>query len=379
MLVMFELKDDAISFIINSSFVGFISFICLTIFISVDKTFPERTNKKFMRALHCAVILLCIDCIDYYVQHTYNDTHVWLIIAAFGYSMRIITMGFLVAITQRNKQRTNRIVYILMGINALFAFLSIKTGWYFNLDENNHWKFGLFNLVPYGIVFFYVLLMLKEAIIQFKTNPGESILIAAVLISCFISNILELKQVFYMVLASNLIISIFFYYICLNVQLYRRDTLTSLLNRRSFYMDLKRNNYQTIIIASLDLNDLKLFNDTEGHKAGDIALITSAQNMEECFKDIGTTYRTGGDEFNVIFKTKDTEIVDTAIHKFQKKMAETRYQVACGYAICYPDDDFEKIISIADEAMYLNKKKIKSNKKMEELKSLKDFKSVVIE
>ena len=127
---------------------------------------------------------------------------------------------------------------------------------------------------------------------------------------------------------------------------------------------------------SPDLSDLKYFNKTEGHKSGDKAILTVVDIINSCFTDIGNIYRTGGDEFYVLCKETPSEDVEKAIKELKDKVSTTRYKVACGYAICYPQDDYERIINIADEAMFNDKKTIKSKIKRDVLDTV--FKSVEI-
>ena len=50
-----------------------------------------------------------------------------------------------------------------------------------------------------------------------------------------------------------------------------------------------------MIILSMDLNNLKLYNDTKGHAAGDRALITVTEIMDDVFARHAKLFRTGGD------------------------------------------------------------------------------------
>ena len=369
-------NTELVYFLIKSSFIGAISFCFMMIFLIADKIFPEKTIAKFRHSIHCAALLLIFDCLDYYFYRTTTNTSILLTVAATCYTLRICTVGFLVLISQRFHSYTYKAIYILMFVNAIVSFTSIKTGWLFYLDQDLNWKIGYLYFIPYSIILFYVYLMLKESFIQRKSNPSESVIIISVLFICFLANILELLGIFKLALANAYIICILFYYLCLNVQLYRRDTLTNLLNRRSFFQDLQRLNKFMTVIVSIDLSDLKYFNKTEGHKSGDKAILTVVDIINSCFTDIGNIYRTGGDEFYVLCKETPSEDVEKAIKELKDKVSTTRYKVACGYAICYPQDDYERIINIADEAMFNDKKTIKSKIKRDILDTV--FKSVEI-
>ena len=94
----------------------------------------------------------------------------------------------------------------------------------------------------------------------------------------------------------------------------------------------------------MDLNNLKVYNDTKGHSAGDRALITVSQIMEDIFSKHAKLYRTGGDEFMAIFTKHDKAFVENLVADFQISLKATEYMVACGIAEYTPGDDIEKVI-----------------------------------
>lgn len=49
----------------------------------------------------------------------------------------------------------------------------------------------------------------------------------------------------------------------------------------------------------VDLDGLKIINDTYGHEGGDEAIITGAKILKDAFDEFGVIGRIGGDEFAV--------------------------------------------------------------------------------
>ena len=148
---------------------------------------------------------------------------------------------------------------------------------------------------------------------------------------------------------------------------YKRDTLTRFLNRRCFYLEINHLQKSKMIILSMDLNNLKVFNDTKGHAAGDRALITVSQIMEDVFSRYAKLFRTGGDEFMAIFTKKDKVFIEKLVEDFQTALQSTEYQVACGIAEYTPGDDIEKVITLSDERMYSHKVKLKNSDKFKKI------------
>lgn len=80
------------------------------------------------------------------------------------------------------------------------------------------------------------------------------------------------------------------------------DSLTGLLNRAYFEYELDRlnknfANYFPVSVITVDVDGLKIVNDTFGHKAGDELLKTVAQILSSVVKKGDIAARIGGDEF----------------------------------------------------------------------------------
>ena len=74
------------------------------------------------------------------------------------------------------------------------------------------------------------------------------------------------------------------------------DALTGASNRH-FYENMIKNMKTPAGIAMIDLDDFKLYNDTLGHKVGDLVLRTVAEVIRSCIRKTDILIRYGGDEF----------------------------------------------------------------------------------
>ena len=156
-------------------------------------------------------------------------------------------------------------------------------------------------------------------------------------------------------------VSIAFYYMYLTTQQFKRDPLTRALNRRYFYLDadhLMESKCLTAVI-SIDLNDLKRLNDENGHAAGDTALCTIVACIQNILPRGCHLYRTGGDEFMILCSRVSKDDVPALVDHMRRELSKTLYCCAIGFATPDADEDFEHICSIADAAMYANKKQLK--------------------
>ncbi len=144
------------------------------------------------------------------------------------------------------------------------------------------------------------------------------------------------------------------------------DSLTGLFNRLSFNEDLKKWDKKmskgNVVVAVMDLNDLKRINDGLGHEAGDEFIVGAAECMKKILSPFGRIYRIGGDEFAAILdKGADDwpgvlrrlkERFDGWSGKYVNKLA-----VAIGTAKSSdgPFENINEMINHADQEMYRNK------------------------
>lgn len=85
-----------------------------------------------------------------------------------------------------------------------------------------------------------------------------------------------------------------------------RDDLTGLLGRRALNEKM-RSLGKKYVIAMLDVDHFKKFNDTHGHDVGDDVLKMVAAQIAKV-EGGGIPYRYGGEEFAVIFPRKELEL-----------------------------------------------------------------------
>ena len=81
------------------------------------------------------------------------------------------------------------------------------------------------------------------------------------------------------------------------------DNLTKLYNRTFMEEEMQRLNnsrIDNIAVIMIDVNGLKLFNDTFGHKKGDELLIKTAQLLKNSTRNSDLVARWAGDEFVIV-------------------------------------------------------------------------------
>ena len=150
-------------------------------------------------------------------------------------------------------------------------------------------------------------------------------------------------------------ISIVFYYLFLLKEENRRDALTDLFDRKSFYSDVERFDRFARGIVLVDMNGLKYLNDVEGHAAGDVALKTIARVLEELSDEKMYVYRMGGDEFLILILRENFDYPSIG-PRIKQLLEKESLSASVGYALREEGtDSVEAMMKKADEAMYADK------------------------
>ena len=162
------------------------------------------------------------------------------------------------------------------------------------------------------------------------------------------------------------------------LKLSRYDVLTGTFNR-AYFMEQFHNllsnaeRYkQSFTLVILDINDLKLINDTKGHLTGDKIIQELAHTTMESIRKSDIFARWGGDEFMGLFYHISEKEINDKISSIKEILSDNPIKIGQEKINCYfsygysrfPDDgsDFDSLLKTADEKMYINKKQMKENK-----------------
>lgn len=155
--------------------------------------------------------------------------------------------------------------------------------------------------------------------------------------------------------------------------LYRKmaymDELTEVGNRRAYDEEIedvlsKKITFDSMLVISADVNELKYTNDNFGHASGDHLIRNVAKIMMEEFGQRGSIFRIGGDEFAMF-------LYDVTVHEYEEMLQNARKKedsfnkqndfkmsVAIGYEQIWDHKILEAVVA-ADKKMYEDKVKRK--------------------
>lgn len=153
-------------------------------------------------------------------------------------------------------------------------------------------------------------------------------------------------------------------------QLAHQDSLINLPNRRGFMRELERliarvDRYGiSAAMLFVDVDGLKMINDTLGHRAGDEALIQVANLLSKGVRHSDVVARIGGDEFGILLESSDADAAHETAARLIEQISSCEVlhdgealplSVAIGVGMIDALDTAEAVMERADEAMYRRK------------------------
>jgi two-component system cell cycle response regulator len=153
------------------------------------------------------------------------------------------------------------------------------------------------------------------------------------------------------------------------------DDLTGLYNRRGF-LALAEQHLRMIqrkgaaLLIYLDLDDLKLINDSCGHLEGNRALIVTANVLRACFRQSDILARLGGDEFCVLMTDAGQDSAQLVRKRLQQRtdfineLTSWNFRLSLSVGIAdvpvVHQPSLDQLLRVADTHMYAEKRRKQS-------------------
>jgi len=149
----------------------------------------------------------------------------------------------------------------------------------------------------------------------------------------------------------------------------RHDPLTGVGNRRALdeRLTAARDSGRAVTLLALDVDDLKLVNDTYGHACGDELLQVVANLLVEQARATDAVIRSGGDEFFVVLDQPDAkggaqlaERIRTAVAAIAATTGKPwlgRLGLSIGYAATAEGAGLDQLVATADRRLYGDKRR----------------------
>jgi diguanylate cyclase len=140
------------------------------------------------------------------------------------------------------------------------------------------------------------------------------------------------------------------------------DSLTGLYNRRGWeqLLTVEENRCysygHSACVVSIDLDDLKKFNDTDGHASGDVLIEKAAQIIQSTVRKQDIIARVGGDEFVVMLVETGYQDASAIVTRLHTQLLAQGIRASVGLASRNPTQGLRKAWHEADQAMYACKR-----------------------
>ncbi|MBR3152998.1 MAG: GGDEF domain-containing protein [Clostridia bacterium] len=373
-----------------------ICFMMITVIVHLqeNETLSMRRRIKLRNIAELISLGVVCEFVGFYLNNSVEvSKYVHGIIKATEFSISpIIAYSFLRLLMPIKSKAIKNIFIVFLVAHTVIEYLSTFIPITFIIDQNNVYLRGEFYYI-YIIAYLISIVLCIIGLLNYcKRHQSRNILTISTM-ALFIIVGFSIRLIDNRLHTDWLVISIIYViFIITYSDIYlKADSLTGVLNRRTYDNRLKSLNYSTVIII-FDINEFKSINDNYNHQCGDIILRVVAQDILKVYGKYGYCYRIGGDEFCVILKKgKLQEIVQKSekfnISSFLNQLSNRlddiikievmRYPmlkegISKGAAVYISNNDYDdipfddycstsidEVIKIADERMYEEKKSSK--------------------
>ena len=281
--------------------------------------------------------------------------------------------------SRRGLKKRSRIYLIPCAVCAVLSIMSLFTGWFFIIDENNNYSRGPLFVIMAVVSLLYLASSLGISlrdVIKNGWSENKSINIHLLVFPVGIILATAIQIIFFGVSIIWVCSMLAFSSMYINIQNgeISTDHQTGLYNRRRFDEHigrrLKRNKKGNNVFAIImDIDDFKNVNDKYGHLAGDKALVKIAELLRKnCKGTDDFVARLGGDEFIIVGERTDTADIQKLLDRISKDVISYNnrseldfpIKLSMGYAVLEKDGTRSSLLTAADRAMYRNKQERKS-------------------
>ncbi len=308
----------------------------------------------------CILVIAVAEYVEDFAAYHENMVIVRKIMSTICYSLRLVPLAVLTECL-RHRKKYILWIFIPVAVTFLVSLTSLFTDVAFTYTEEGTFSRGPLGYLPHVFGLIYLVLIMINTFNLFRNQDFEEAIVALIVAVAAVSALaIETRTDEHGVLTLAYAVGNLMYYMLIHVQVSSRDPLTGLLNRSSFYHDVRKKGRGIRGFISVDMNELKHINDTWGHDAGDDALRTVANVMTESLGENYPLYRLGGDEFMVICYATEEE-AKKKLEAARKAVEDVQYSCAMGLAHYEVDKDYdlEELQKKADDRMYEDKGRMK--------------------
>ncbi len=374
---------------------GFSLVILLIFYLDNQQRHLENKSQKYFFFQHMVVSNICLLILDGIT---------WLVVGSPGLAFRTVNvlastlyyiltplpsfffLCFADVVMNVPTDRRGRLMQwyaIPVVINFLIAAASPFTNWFFRIDAANMYHRGsllALSFVLSLVLLFVALVKVIRRYIAVRSEAGtlsKNVKEYRWILGYAVIPILggAVQAFFYNVtyIWNFTVIGLLMLYINYQNAEITTDTLTGLYNRRQSFAYFERfmrdrtREKLSIAVVMIDINNFKHINDHFGHMRGDEAIIAVARVLEEEFTWDDFICRFGGDEFVVITKHGELNMLNAALESVNKHLAALHnegrfpYELSVSAGVAQYSRKYktlDALIKQADEMMFDQKARL---------------------
>lgn len=348
-----------------------IMLIFLAFLISRNIVISKESSQDFLTIIFLVMVIIVTEVMESTLEVTSLDAQMaMLVLNVVGFIITPIIPVLMSDLYNERIAKKSIFIWVPVVINTVLCLTTPFTGWIFSVAKDNKYSRG-----PYFFLFVlisaYSFFLFVRANYRYAKNftAGDHFYLNGLYIMVVLGNAIQLIAPDVQIIWSCVSISLVLFYIFLRELQFKFDPLTGLLNRQAFQRAMQElKNFQEASVLVFDLNSLKMINDTYGHVIGDAYITKSSTILSEAFKDVGTCYRVGGDEFCILSKECNETKIKHALRNMEEQVEcidykwKDSFHIAYGYAFYNKKDgqDIYDVFAEADQRMYEHKEKSKS-------------------
>ena len=373
-------------FIAGTDFVCTLISIVILCAVLTTKEYKKQKNRYLIWGIISLAFFSAADGVAFIMDDLGGNDLIHFYTNLFSYiGADFIITAFVYYISERIREQCNfskvyaRIVFAGSFLDVLYVVYGAYSGALYRIDNgktvygelNNYLGAVQFMVVIYflGVVFAHRKQLEKKFAISvalYFLTPLIAMIIVLIneqLIFTYVASLVSFLIVYVVIIQEDLHASILGEKIMHKASV--TDGLTGVLNRKAYSEDVETFGSQypsDFVYMSLDVNGLKVVNDSLGHDAGDEIILGASQCMQKCFSSYGKVYRMGGDEFTTILHI-DKYDLESIITEFENELNNWHgklvddLSVSLGYATA---DEIQglsiyEVAAIADKRMYESK------------------------
>ena len=346
-----------VKYFVVENYALFVLLIGLLLMIKSDVFFDKRGKTIFKDCIFLLFALSIVDLVEHITARWSEPTKLRRIMSAMNYSLRpLIVLGLIFLIYET----FDKWLFIPEIINVFLCLTSIYTGWIFYLDSDNQKHIGALGFVPPLVGVFYLVVIVCINIRGFRINNQWErfimiFLVAASSGALAVGGIMGTHEIYNTCFAAVVVL----YYLFCYSQVTRRDALTKLYNRQTFFSDAVTRLPLISGLISIDMNELKWINDHMGHSEGDDAIKKVSSCFMKCVSADDKVYRLGGDEFVIICYGRGATEIRFLADRIRLELSKTPYSCAMGISMQREGMDVDDMLTEADARMYEDKAEMK--------------------